>query len=139
MAIEAAMPFNFSCPEYLSHHKRRKNGVSPVSRASPTNRAGSIRAEPLNRMKTKRLVICVIFVGSRACAANHYVIAGKCPYAIYLCMSTSSTDCRLSEQVSITQSLHLSGNVVKHTELLKKNISCLQGASICIYDDLETF
>ena len=54
-------------------------------------------------------------------------------------MSTSSTDCRLSEQVSITRSLYLSGNVVKHTELLKKNISCLQGTSICIYDDLETF
>ena len=80
-----------------------------------------------------------IFVGSRACAANHYVIAGKCPHGIYLCMSTSSTDCRLSEQVSITRSLYLSGNVVKHTELLKKNISCLQGTSICIYDDLETF
>ena len=60
------------------------------------------------------------FVGSRACAANHYVIAGKCPYGIYLCMSTSSTDCRLSEQVSITRSLYLSENVVKHTELLKK-------------------
>ena len=27
-------------------------------------------------------------------------------------MSTSSTDCRLSEQVSITRSLHLSGNAV---------------------------
>ena len=54
-------------------------------------------------------------------------------------MSTSSTDCRLSEQVSITRSLYLSGNVVKRAELLKKNISCLQGASICIYDDLETF
>ena len=35
-------------------------------------------------------------------------------------MSTSSTDCRLSEQFSITRSLYLSGNVVKHTELLKK-------------------
>ena len=29
------MPFNFSSPEYLSPHKRRKNWVSPVSRASP--------------------------------------------------------------------------------------------------------
>ena len=31
------MPFNFSSPEYLSHHKRRKNRVSPVSRASPAH------------------------------------------------------------------------------------------------------
>ena len=66
-------------------------------------------------------------MGSRACAANHYVIAGKCPYGIYLCMSTSSTDCRLSEQVSITQSLYLSGNVVKHTELLKKTFLVYKG------------
>ena len=31
------MPFNFSSPEYLSPHKRRKNLVSPVSRASPAH------------------------------------------------------------------------------------------------------
>ena len=37
----------------------------------------------------------------------------------YLCMSLSLTDCLLSEQVSITRSLYLSRNVVKHTELQK--------------------
>ena len=31
------MRFNFSSPEYLSSHKRRKNRVSPVSRASPAH------------------------------------------------------------------------------------------------------
>ena len=31
------MPFNFSSPEYLSPHKRRKNRVSSVSRASPAH------------------------------------------------------------------------------------------------------
>ena len=31
------MPFNFSFPEYLSHHRTRKNRVSPVSRASPAH------------------------------------------------------------------------------------------------------
>ena len=31
------MHFNFSSPEYLSPHKRRKNRVSPVSRASPAH------------------------------------------------------------------------------------------------------
>ena len=31
------MPFNFSSPEYLSHHRTRKNRVSPVSRASPAH------------------------------------------------------------------------------------------------------
>ena len=31
------MPFNFSSPEYLIHHKTRKNRVSPVSRASPAH------------------------------------------------------------------------------------------------------
>ena len=37
MLLKAAMPFNFSSPEYLSPHKRRKNWVSPVSRASPAH------------------------------------------------------------------------------------------------------
>ena len=37
MLLKVAMPFNFSSPEYLSPHKRRKNGVSPVSRASPAH------------------------------------------------------------------------------------------------------
>ena len=31
------MPFNFSSPEFLSHHRTRKNRVSPVSRASPAH------------------------------------------------------------------------------------------------------
>ena len=31
------MPFNFSSSEYLSHHRTRKNQVSPVSRASPAH------------------------------------------------------------------------------------------------------
>ena len=31
------MPFNFSSSEYLSHHRTRKNRVSPVSWASPTH------------------------------------------------------------------------------------------------------
>ena len=31
------MLFNFSSPEYLSHHKTRKNRVSPVSRAGPAH------------------------------------------------------------------------------------------------------
>ena len=31
------MPFNFSSPEYLSHHRTRKNRVSPVNRASPAH------------------------------------------------------------------------------------------------------
>ena len=34
MLLKAAMPFNFSSPEYLSHHRTRKNRVTPVSRAS---------------------------------------------------------------------------------------------------------
>ena len=31
------MLFNFSSPEYLSHHRTRKNRVSPVSQASPAH------------------------------------------------------------------------------------------------------
>ena len=54
-------------------------------------------------------------------------------------MSTSLTDCRHEEQMSIMRSLCLSENVVTNTELLKINIYCLQGVSICIQDDLETF
>ena len=37
MLLKAAMPFNFSSPEYLSHHWTRKSRVSPVSRASPAH------------------------------------------------------------------------------------------------------
>ena len=35
--LKAAIPFNFSSPEYLSHHRTRKSRVSPVSRASPAH------------------------------------------------------------------------------------------------------
>ena len=47
MLLKAAMPFNFSCPEYLSHHRTRKNRVSPVSPAhmnSPLVSAGVLRS-----------------------------------------------------------------------------------------------
>ena len=37
MLLKAAIPFNCSSPEYLSPHKRQKNRVSPVSRASPAH------------------------------------------------------------------------------------------------------
>ena len=37
MLLKAAMPFNFSSPEYLSHHRMPKNRASPVSRASPAH------------------------------------------------------------------------------------------------------
>ena len=33
MLLKAAMPFNFSSPEYLSHHRTRKNRDSPASPA----------------------------------------------------------------------------------------------------------
>ena len=46
-------------------------------------------------------------------------------------MSTSSADCQHTEQVSIhARSLYRSENVVAQTELLKIDISCLQGSSI---------
>ena len=35
--LKPAMSFNFSSPEYLSHHRTRKNRVSPVSRAGPAH------------------------------------------------------------------------------------------------------
>ena len=37
MLLKAAIPFNFSSPKYLSHHRTRKNRYSPVSRASPAH------------------------------------------------------------------------------------------------------
>ena len=37
MLLKAAMPLNFRSPEYFSHHRTRKNRVSPVSRASPAH------------------------------------------------------------------------------------------------------
>ena len=52
-----------------------------------------------------------VFVGSRACAANHYVIAEKCPYVM-----SSSAIVDFTEWLSITRSLPLSENVVRHTD-----------------------
>ena len=44
------MPFNFSSPEYLSHHYRtRKYRVSPVSRASPAHEQPLIGAVHMSR------------------------------------------------------------------------------------------
>ena len=37
MLLKVAMPFNFSSPEYSSHHRTRKNRVSLVSRVSPAH------------------------------------------------------------------------------------------------------
>ena len=54
-------------------------------------------------------------------------------------MSTSSAYRRRSEKVSIQARSYLSEDVVTHTELLKTDISCLQGANIRTYEDLETF
>ena len=42
------MPFNFSSPEYLSHHRTQKNRVSPVSRASPAHMNSPIKIEKIN-------------------------------------------------------------------------------------------
>ena len=44
------MPFNFSSPEYLSPHKRRKNRVSPVSQASPAH-----MNSPLPEVSTQKM------------------------------------------------------------------------------------
>ena len=52
-------------------------------------------------------------MGSRACKANHYVIAVKCPVCPYVPL----------RRASIERSLELSENAVTHTELLKINIS----------------
>ena len=52
MLLKAAIPFNFSSPEYLIPHKRRKNRVSPVSRASPAH-MNSPGLDPANRADLK--------------------------------------------------------------------------------------
>ena len=66
-------------------------------------------------------------MGSRACAANHYVIVEKCSYlAIYLEMYVHIFgERRFSEQVPIWGSIYLSEFVVTHTKLLKINIYIL--------------
>ena len=43
--LKAAMPFNFSSPEYLSHHRTRENRVSPVGRASPAHMNSPLETE----------------------------------------------------------------------------------------------
>ena len=42
MLLKAAMLFNFSSSEYLSHHRTRKNRVSPVNRASTAHMYGGL-------------------------------------------------------------------------------------------------
>ena len=54
MLLKAAIPFNFSSPEYLIPHKRRKNRVSPVSRASPAHMNSPIDIISLKRFECVR-------------------------------------------------------------------------------------
>ena len=54
------MPFNFSPPEYLSHHWTRKNRVSPVSRASTAHMnspSEPVYMIPLSRNEIRRGII----------------------------------------------------------------------------------
>ena len=55
MLLKAAMPFNFSSPEYLSNHRTRKNRVSPVSPAhmnSPLEEVKLVRARTCKKRIT---------------------------------------------------------------------------------------
>ena len=61
-----------------------------------------------------------VFVGSRACAANHYVIVEKCGY-LEMCVHIFG-ERRFSEQVPIWGKIYLSDYVLTHTELLKIDI-----------------
>ena len=49
------------------------------------------------------MFVCIIFVGSRACAANHYAIAEKCNGVCPI-----FGERRFSEQVPMRRSLSLS-------------------------------
>ena len=84
-------------------------------------------------------VVPPLFVGSRACAANHYVIVEKCGYPeMYVHIFGER---RSSEQVPIWVRIYLSDYVGTHTEWLKIDILFTR-ASICIQDDyskLKTF
>ena len=66
------MPFNFSSPEYLSHHRTRKNRVSPVSRASPAH-----MNSPLHRM---------VWLGIEMCKIQKYIaLIAKFANLVYIC------------------------------------------------------
>ena len=60
MLLKAAMPFNFSSPEYLSPHKRRKNRVSPVSRASPAHMNSPLINQTAVHIASKHLIYSCI-------------------------------------------------------------------------------
>ena len=81
----------------------------------------------------------IIFVGSRACAANHYVIAEKCPYGFRMVCNVQFGDRRL-HRIVVDHSFVISfGKCRNAYGLLKMDIYCLQGASFCIQEDLGTF
>ena len=54
-----------------------------------------------------------VFVGSRACAANHYVVVEKCGYS---CMSTSSANVDLANRWRSGVRYSFRKIVVTHTE-----------------------
>ena len=53
MLLKAAMPFNFSSPEFLSYQRTRKNRVSPVSRASPAHMNSPLVVESMFKITFK--------------------------------------------------------------------------------------
>ena len=66
-----------------------------------------------------------VFVGSRACAANHYVIVEKCGYPeMYVHIFGEH---RFTEQVPIWGRIYLSHYVGTHTEWLKIDILFTRG------------
>ena len=82
------MPFNFSSPEYLSHHRTRKNRVSPVSRASPAHMNSPLICNSKHYYamfkitKCENCVVCLQF----ALIATSRLKPGKVLKVIYICL-----------------------------------------------------
>ena len=78
------------------------------------------------------LVFQAVFVGSRACAANHYIIAEKCPYLVRMVCNVQFGDRRL-HRIVVDHSFVIPFGKCRNAHGIAENlhlIYCLQGASI---------
>ena len=68
------MPFNFSSPEYLSHHRTRKNQVSPVNRASPAHMNSPLEQWKSSHVTEAHLIADIAsLVQRKKLFANHQI------------------------------------------------------------------
>ena len=109
MLLKAAMPFNFSSLEYLSHHRTGKNRVSPVSRASPAHMNSPLICNSKLYYMMFKITRC-IFLGNLL--IKYYMAKNCCKMNLNL--STTYADVQRIDRL-LTNGLNLSSKMCSIT------------------------